>query len=221
MKFGTVFLALLAGASGWAFLQRSGTAGEAAPGAGIARNQRLTALAGLIIYVLLAAIAVTVIDISGLLAEHYVVGILLVPPVLLKLFSTGYRFFRYYAGDRAYRAAGAPPFVLRFLVAPALVASTVIVLASGLELWLFGLRFGSVWLPVHTVSAVVMLVAVGAHLLAHLRGSLTLSFSSAIVSSREAVSPRSLVVGSVLLGAVLAVASIVYVSPFSQSVGAR
>jgi hypothetical protein len=220
VKFGVVFLALLAGSGAWALIQGRSTAAEVPYDSPIASNQRLTALTGLIVYVGLAAIAVTVIDISGLLEEHYLVGFLLVPPVLLKLGSTGYRFFRYYAGDHAYRLAGAPPILLRFVVAPILVASTVVVFATGLELWLFGLGFGSVWLTVHTASAAVMLLAAAAHLVAHLRRSTTTTWTDAMVKGREALSPRSLVGGSLLLGAVLAVASLLYASPFSQSVGA-
>ena len=52
------------------------------------------------------------------------VGLLLIPPVVLKLASTGYRFVRYYAGARAYREKGPPPLPLR-LLAPVLVASAL------------------------------------------------------------------------------------------------
>jgi hypothetical protein len=166
------------------------------------------------LYILLAAIVVTILDISGLLAAHYLIGFLLIPPVLLKLASTGYRFFRYYAGSAAYRRAGAPPVLLRFVVAPILVASTVVVFATGLELWLFGLRFGSSWMQAHTFSAVVMLLAATAHVLAHVRRSGEAVLDNVAGGARTAFSGRSLVVGSLLLGAALAAASLVYASPF-------
>ncbi len=42
----------------------------------------------------------------GLLVAHMFIGLVLIPPVLLKLGSTGYRFARYYTGAPAYRAKG-------------------------------------------------------------------------------------------------------------------
>jgi hypothetical protein len=208
-KFGIVFLVVLAGAAVIGLWR--GRAGEPPRDD---RNQRLTALAGAALYILLVAIVVTVLDISGLLSAHYMVGFLLIPPVLLKLGSTGYRFVRYYAGDEPYHRAGAPPILLRFVVAPVLVASTVVVFGTGLELWLFGFQFGSGWMEAHTASAVAMLLAAGAHLLAHARRSTEVLLSEAVGGAREALAGRPLVVASLLLGAALAMASLFYASPF-------
>lgn len=105
-------------------------------------------------FLLVAAIAATTMFPPLLLPEHYPIGQLLVPPLLLKMATTGYRFLRYYTGSAAYRLAGPPPVLLQLAVAPILVASTVAVFASGIELSLFGLRFGSVWMTAHTLSAV-------------------------------------------------------------------
>ena len=55
---------------------------------------------------LLAVLGVTIVRLRPLLSEHLFVGMLLVPPVLLKMGSTGYRFARYYTGDRSYRRKG-------------------------------------------------------------------------------------------------------------------
>ena len=44
----------------------------------------------------------------------------------------------------------APPVLLRFVVAPILVVSTAAVFGTALELWIFGLRFGSGWMTAHT-----------------------------------------------------------------------
>lgn len=183
----------------------------------IARNQRLTALTGFVIYVLLFAIAVTVFNISRLLTAHYLVGFLLLPPVILKMASTGFRFVLYYAGGTRGRLAGAPPLPLRFVVAPVLVVSTVVVFATGLELWLFGLRFGSAWIGAHTVSAVFMVLAAAAHALAHFRRSGDAMVGEVSVRRPEGTSGGSVVLASVVAGAVLAVASLLYASPFSAS----
>jgi len=68
-KFGGVFLILL-----------------------VAANERLTAVNGALLFILMAAIAITILFIRPLLPWHYRVGILVLPPLGLKLFSTGYRF---------------------------------------------------------------------------------------------------------------------------------
>jgi len=215
IKFGFVFLLLLAGSAfgGLATVHAGGVRGDDPA----ARNRRLTALAGAAIYLLLVALAVTVVDVRGFLIAHYVVGFLLLPPVVLKLGSTGYRFARYYVGSEPFRAAGAPPLLLRFVVAPVLVLSTMAVFATGLELWLFGLQFGSAWISAHTLSAVVMVVALAAHLLAHTRLSVDVLVGE-VRARQEVLSPMSLAVASLVFGAVLAVASFLYVSPFTTSV---
>ncbi len=181
-----------------------------ATSAGVAANQRLTALNGVQLYVLLLGIAVTILFIQPLLIEHYLIGFLLIPPVLLKMASTGYRFTRYYLGHSSYRRADAPPLLLRFVVAPALVISTVAVFATGLELWAFGLRFGPGWASAHTLSAVVSAIAAGLHLIGHSR-------QSATSIARDALSVRSFVAASLVLGGVLAVTSLLYASPFPLS----
>jgi hypothetical protein len=174
----------------------------------VAANQRLTALNGVPLYMLLVGIAITILFIRPLLIVHYLVGFLLIPPVLLKLVSTGYKFARYYLGHSSYRVAGAPPFLLRFVVAPILVTSTVAVFATGLELWAFGLRFGSAWASAHTLSAVVFVIAATLHLIGHSRESATSSIAP------DAVNVRSFIVGSLVLGGVLALTSLLYASPF-------
>jgi hypothetical protein len=215
-KFGFVFVALLAASAlGSAVMSRPSEVTPDNPA--VVRNQRLTASTGLIVFVLLIAIAATLFNISSLLTAHYVVGFLLLPLVILKMGSTGYRFLRYYAGSAPFRLAGAPPLLLRFLVAPVLVVSTVAVFGTGIELWLFGLRFGSAWIEAHTVSAVFMVLATAAHVLAHLRRSADVTMTEVSDLRREATSRHSLLLAGVIAGAVLAVASLLYASPFSAS----
>src|SRR5258708_4816530 len=43
-----------------------------------------------------------ILNMRGLLRVQGFVGVVLIPPVLVKLASTGYRFLRYYTGSRAY-----------------------------------------------------------------------------------------------------------------------
>ena len=65
-------------------------------------NERLTAAVAVVLVVLLAVEGATSLRIGQLLRVHMFVGTLLVPVVVLKLASTGWRFLRYYAGSAAY-----------------------------------------------------------------------------------------------------------------------
>jgi hypothetical protein len=96
---------------------------------------------------------------------HMFIGLLLIPPVLLKLASTGYRFFRYYGGTRAYREKGPPLLPLR-LLAPVLVASTVAVLGTGVWLLALGHRSGQV-LQLHQIAFIVFGVVFAIHFVAY------------------------------------------------------
>jgi hypothetical protein len=58
---------------------------------------------------------------------------------------------RYYTGDWRFRIAGRPR-VLARLLCPVSVLLTIVVFGTGLELWLFGYRFGFVWAPLHHAS---------------------------------------------------------------------
>jgi len=216
-KFGVVFLVVLLGSAvgAAAMPARGGSLLHLDPG--VIANERLTALTGALLFALLAAVAVTTLSLPGFLPGHYVVGLLLVPQVVLKLVATGYRFARYYTRSVAYRLAGPPPALMRLVVAPVLVASTLAVFATGIELWLFGLRYGSGWMTAHTLSAVVFMLAAVGHVLWHLRRSAQVTAEEiAPVHTRVAavLTRRSLLVASLLLGAVLAVSSLFYATPF-------
>jgi hypothetical protein len=177
-------------------------------------NERLTSLTGGLLFVLLGLLGVTVVNVRGLLPEHFLLGFLVIPPLALKMASTGYRFMRYYTGDPLYRRAGPPKLLMR-LLAPIVVVSTVALFVTGLELWFFGLRFGSVWVEAHKLSFMVWLPAIGIHVLGYL-GRTGGAVAEEISSPRlaESMTRRSLVVGSLVIGAVLALASLTYSTPF-------
>jgi hypothetical protein len=134
---------------------------------GIDGNERLTATTGAVLLALLAVEGVTILFIRPLLSWHVFVGMLLIPPVLLKLASTGYRFARYYGGAHAYVEKGPPRLLLRILVAPVLVAATAGVFATGVALLALGPQGGFV-LGLHKATFVVWLGAFGIHVLAYL-----------------------------------------------------
>jgi hypothetical protein len=136
-------------------------------GGGTDGNERLTAVAGTVLLILLAVLGITIVRIGQLLWLHLFLGLLLIGPVVLKLASTGYRFACYYVGAGPYRRKGPPHPLLRG-VAPLLVVSTLVVFATGVILLLDGPGARGRWLEVHKVSFIVWLVAMAPHVLGHL-----------------------------------------------------
>ena len=181
---------------------------------GVGGNERLTSIAGAVLFVLLGLIGITVLQVRALLPEHLLLGFVLIPPLGLKMFSTGYRFVRYYTGDAAFRRAGPPELMLR-LIAPIVVLSTIAVFATGLELWAFGLKFGSVWVAAHKLSFVIWLPFTLVHAFSYFNKSADAMAAELSGKAHDrALGPRSLVVGSLVAGVVLALASLAYASPF-------
>ena len=101
-------------------------------GGGIDGNKQLTAMTGVILIVLLAALGITILQIGQLIWLHLFLGLLLLGPVLLKVGSTGYRFMRYYARDAIYVAKGPPMLALRAM-GPLLVLSTLVAVRGSSE----------------------------------------------------------------------------------------
>ena len=134
---------------------------------GTTGNERLTAATGAVLLVLLAALGITILRIRPLLSEHMFLGILLIPPIALKMTSTGYRFIRYYTANPRYRRKGAPLATLR-LLAPIVVASTVAVFASGVALLLEGPGSRGSLLLIHKASFFVWIAVTAIHVLGHL-----------------------------------------------------
>ena len=129
-------------------------------------NERLTALTAVVLLALLALEGVTIVWLRPLLSVHLFVGLMLIPPVALKLASTGYRFARYYTRNADYRSKGPPPALLRW-TAPAVVLTTLVVLASGVWLLLAGPRSRDAVLPIHKVGFIVWLSFTSVHVLGH------------------------------------------------------
>src|SRR5437763_17091736 len=100
-------------------------------------NEILTSATAAVLVVLLIAEGVTVVRMRGLVKVHMFGGMVLIPPILLKLGSTGYRFVRYYTHARAYREKGPPLLPLRVL-APLLIVTTVMLFVTGVLLMIAG-----------------------------------------------------------------------------------
>ena len=130
-------------------------------------NERLTGSTGALLIALLGVEALTVLSLRSLLSVHVFVGVLLIPPVVLKIASTGYRFTRYYTGSPPYVAKGPPPLPLRAL-GPLVVLSAAVLLVTGVLLLAIGPGDGPVR-GLHKLSFIVLGVLVSIHVLAHLR----------------------------------------------------
>jgi hypothetical protein len=96
----------------------------------IDRNERMTAIAGAVLFVFIIAELIITANLDEFISEHIFVGILLSGPLIVKMFSTGYRFTRYYTNTPEFVRKGPPNILLRFL-APFLVITTILVFISG------------------------------------------------------------------------------------------
>lgn len=193
----------------------AGPARDSTADPGVAGNARLTASAGLVLFVLLAIEGVTILRIRPLLSWHFFFGFVLIPPVLLKMASTGYRFLHYYGGDRRYRQAGPPRLLLR-LAAPIVIASTIVVFATGVELWVLGNALGPEWLRLHQLSFLVWFFATAVHVLGYLGRAPALARADfrADLKVAGAKARHWLAGGSLVTGVLLAVATAQRVSPY-------
>src|SRR5438270_2565122 len=143
--------------------------------AAVEANARLTAMTGIVLLVLFSAeIATVLIGARSALTLHVTLGLLLVPPVLLKIASTTWRMTAYYRGNAAYREKGPPALALHIL-GPFLVFLTMLLFVSGIGL-IVGLRplHGS-FLIVHKASFYLWLVALVIHVAAHARNVIHLA----------------------------------------------
>ena len=132
---------------------------------GVAGNARLTGGVAAALLVLLAAEGATIPFIGRLLGPHIFIGMLLIPPVLLKLGSTGYRFARYYTHKPPYVRKGPPPLFLR-LLAPGVVLSTVALFGTGVALLLAGPPSDTL-IFAHKLSFFVWVALMTLHVLGH------------------------------------------------------
>jgi hypothetical protein len=142
---------------------------------GPAGNARLTAWTGLLLLAGFLAECFTLLSLHSMLTAHFLIGGILIPLVLLKTATTGWRIARYYLGDHDYRAAGPPPLLLRVL-GPLVVATGLAVLGTGLALIPLGdSSFNTLVtvagrpidpLTLHKLCFVLWLVITGAHVLA-------------------------------------------------------
>ncbi len=133
---------------------------------GVRQNARLTALTGSVLLVLLFVEGVTVLQVGSLIVPHIVIGVALLAPVLLKLATTGWKIIRYYTRSPEYVREGPPP-LLRRLLAPVVMVTTVGLLGTGVVLMLEGPSASFRWTFLHKAFFVLWFGAMTLHVLIH------------------------------------------------------
>lgn len=151
---------------------------------GPAGNARLTAWVGLVLLVLFVVECATLISLSSLLVVHIFLGAFLLPLVLLKTATTGWRMLRYYTRSPHYLQGGPPPVLLRVL-GPAVVVGALAVLGTGLALVALGssahdhlfnvLGFRVDAVTLHQAAFILWLATTGLHVLGRFVPALQLS----------------------------------------------
>ena len=138
--------------------------------AGAEGNERLTAITGAVLLILLAVEGYTILSIGRLLTLHVFLGMLLLGPVTLKAGSVLYRFARYYSGSAPYRRKGPPDPLLR-IIGPINMVLTACVFGSGIMLAVTGPNYysggPSGWLQLHRLSFIAWLFFMAIHVLAY------------------------------------------------------
>lgn len=197
---------------------------------GVAGNARLTSLAGVVLLALITVQVVSAVFFALLVDNvtlpvgplydvvrpvHFFVGFMLMPLIAIKLASTGYRFAKYYTRNPAYHRAGPPRAVPR-LIAPVLIGSAIILVASGVEMWSYQNQFSLAWTAIHNVAAFTFVSVVALHIVLHIRdahrdaaadlaGAPASSNPPAVGPPPGAITRRALIGGGVAFGAVLGV----------------
>ncbi len=182
-------------------------------------NSRLTAATAIVLLALLAVEGLTLLSLQTFLSWHIFVGMLLVPVVGLKVASVGYRFICYYTGRPAYVDAGPPPIALR-LLGPVVITATLALFTTGVALAVLG-PGGGVVLGPHKASFIVWIAAMSIHVLAHIRR--TPGLVSRDLRGGQGMPGARLrlgIVGSaVCAGAVLALATVPLIAPWTHRIG--
>jgi hypothetical protein len=174
-------------------------------------NERLTAMTGAVLLILLAVECYTILRIGRLLTLHVFLGMLLLGPVTLKAGSVLYRFARYYTGSEPYRRQGPPAPLLR-VIGPVIMLLTACVFGSGVMLAVTGPGYGPPggWLVLHRISFFAWLFFIAIHVLAYVPRLPRLLAAEA--RAREVLAGRgtrlALLVASLLAGLVIALLTV-------------
>lgn len=142
---------------------------------GVEGNARLTVQVAAALLILLFLVGLTVPLAHSQTRWHVFLGVAVIPPVLLKVATTSWRFLKYYSGNRAYRRKGPPALVLR-LLGPVLVGLTVVLLFSGVGLVIGAPRSMRPQLSmIHHASFLLWFAVMTVHVLGHLKETVSVA----------------------------------------------
>ena len=181
-------------------------------------NARLTASVAVVIFVLVAAEGVTILRIGRLLAPHVFVGMLLVPPILLKMGSTFLEVRSLLHGGCRLPPARSPPAWPLRLLGPVVVLLTLTMFVSGIALLLGPFSWRSTLLFLHRVSFIAWLGVMALHVFGHLVDTARLAPRDWVHRTRRQVEGTGgrqwAIAASVAIGLILAVAVVPQVGPW-------
>lgn len=175
---------------------------EALLGGGTAGNERLTELTAAVLFVMLAALGITILRVHQLIDWHMFIGLALIGPVALKLASTGYRFTRYYTGNPAYRRKGPPRTAMR-LMAPIVVAATLVVFGTGVGLLFAGPGSRDPLTLLHKASFIIWIGITALHVLGHGPQMLALLANPRRPDVRRGGAGRAIALASAIVGGIV------------------
>jgi hypothetical protein len=170
-----------------------------------------------VLLLLLAAEGFTLLSVRSMLKPHVFIGVLVIPPVLLKIGSTTYRFVRFYSGVPEYRRKG-PPLPLLRLLGPVVILLSVLMLMSGVALLFVGSGLRQNMLLLHKASFVLWFGAMTIHVLGHILETARIAPQDFYARTRRQVKGAGLrqwaITASVLIGLLLAWMSLGHVNHF-------
>jgi hypothetical protein len=150
-------------------------------------NERLTAVVGLLLLApVLVEVTTILLGVHTFMSLHVFVGLVLIPLLVLKLASTGWRFARYYTRSRAYVAQGTPQMAMR-LLAPLFVTATVVLFGSGVAMGILHGHALQIARRLHGPTSVIWLLLLGLHVLVYLRRALRRTAQEALPTKRTPV----------------------------------
>jgi hypothetical protein len=174
-------------------------------------NAHLTSVIGLTLLLLtLVEFGTLLGGLQHFLSLHVFVGVVLLPPIAVKLASTGWRFARYYSGNDAYRLHG-PPRLLMRLLAPILILLTIVLFGSGVAM---GVLHGSLLQTarqLHGPAAFLWTVVLGVHVLVYLPRAVRNIRGRSVPRMRSTVGrirPELVAVSALCVGLVAALATL-------------
>ncbi len=150
-------------------------------------NKRLTAAVGVLLLApVLVEGATVLLGVHTFMSWHVFVGLALIPVVVLKLATTGWRFVRYYTRSRAYVADGPPRAAMR-LLAPLFVVATVVLFGSGVAMGLLHGHSLQIARRLHGPASVIWLLLLGLHVLVYLGRALRSTADDVLPEDRAPV----------------------------------